>query len=54
MPPAPHSHAHHHEGHAHPPAEVSLSILRMGALERLAGALVVIAVIWGAVSWAIW
>ena len=46
------AHHHHHPGHAHPPATVSPSILRLSALERLAAAAVVIAVLWGAVFWA--
>ena len=46
------AHQHHHPGHAHPPATVSPSILRLSALERLAAAAVVIVVLWGAVFWA--
>jgi len=46
-------HHHHHAGHAHPPATVSPSILRMSALERLISAAVVIAALWGAVVWAL-
>jgi hypothetical protein len=48
-----HHHHHHAPGHAHPPATVSPSILRMSALERLAAVTVVIAVLWGAVMWAL-
>jgi hypothetical protein len=44
---------HHHPGRGHPPAPSSPSILRLAALQRLAGAALVIAVIWGAVLWAI-
>ena len=47
------SHHHHHPGHVHPPATISLSILRLSALERLAAVAVVIVVLWGAVFWAI-
>ena len=46
------AHHHHHAGHAHPPAIVSPSILRLSALERLAAVAVVIAMLWGAVFWA--
>jgi hypothetical protein len=47
------SHHHHHPaGHAHPPASVSPSILRLSAAERLATALLLIALIWVAVYWA--
>jgi hypothetical protein len=45
-------HHHHHPGEGHPPATISPSILRMAALERLAVAAAVIALIWGAVLWA--
>ena len=45
-------HQHHHPGHAHPPATVSPSILRLSALERLAAVAVVVAALWGAVAWA--
>jgi hypothetical protein len=49
-----HVHHHHHHGpdQGHPAAVVSPSILRMSAVERLAAAGVVIAVIWAAVLWA--
>jgi hypothetical protein len=46
------AHQHHHPGHAHPPATVSPSILRLSALERLAAVAAVIVVLWGAVFWA--
>ena len=36
-------HHHHHPGHAHPPATVSPSILRLSALERIAGVTLLIA-----------
>jgi hypothetical protein len=45
-------HHHHHPGDRHPPAAASLSILRLSALERLAVASGAIALIWGAVFWA--
>jgi hypothetical protein len=49
-----HDHHHHHDpGHAHPPATVAPSILRMSALERLAAVTVVIVVLWGTVMWAL-
>jgi hypothetical protein len=48
-----HHHDHHHPGRAHPSAPVSASLLRLSAAERLAGAAVVIALLWGAVFWAI-
>ena len=47
-----HHHHHHPEGHAHPPAAVGASILRLSAIERLAFVSVLIAVIWAAVYWA--
>jgi len=48
-----HHHHHHHDpDHAHPSATVSASILRLSVMERLAAAAVVIAVVWGAVYWA--
>jgi hypothetical protein len=47
-----HHHHHHHDpDHAHPPATVSASILRLSVMERLGAAAVVIAVLWGAVYW---
>ena len=45
-------HHHHHEGHAHPPATVHASILRMSALERLGFAAGLIALLWIAAFWA--
>jgi hypothetical protein len=49
-----HVHHHHHEPDAaHPPASVSPSILRLSAYERLAAAAVLVALLWGAVYWAI-
>ena len=47
-----HHHHHHPHGHAHPPAAVAPSILRLSAIERLACVTVLIALIWGAVFWA--
>jgi hypothetical protein len=49
---SPHQHHHHHAGHAHPPASVHPSILRLSVLERLAASAVVIALIWVAAFWA--
>jgi hypothetical protein len=48
----PHPHHHHDPDHAHPSAEVAPSLLRLSAAERLAGAAVLIALLWGAVLWA--
>jgi hypothetical protein len=45
-------HHHHHPGHAHPPASVHASILRLSILERLAVAAGVSAVLWAAAFWA--
>jgi len=47
-----HHHHHHHAGHVHPPATVHPSILRLSALERLAAAGGVIAILWAVVFWA--
>jgi hypothetical protein len=47
-----HEHRHHHPGRSHPAAAVSPSLLRLSAAERLAAAAVVIALLWGAVLWA--
>ena len=41
-----HHHHHHPPGHAHPPAAIAPSILRLSVLERLAVAAVLIALIW--------
>jgi len=50
------THHHHHHGHdaghAHPPATVHPSILRLSIIERLAAVAIVIVVLWGAVYWA--
>ena len=48
-----HHHHHHHPDEAHPAAAVAPSLLRLSAIERLAGAAVVVALLWGAVFWAI-
>ena len=45
-------HHHHPPGEGHPPASVAPSILRLSVLHRLALAAAVIALIWGAVIWA--
>jgi hypothetical protein len=45
-------HHHHHAGHAHPPATVSVSILRLSAAERLAAAAGIVALLWALVFWA--
>jgi hypothetical protein len=49
-----HPHHHHPEGHAHPSAAIAPSLIRLSAVERLAAAAVVIALLWGAVAWAMW
>ena len=46
-----HGHHHHDPGHAHPPAGVAPSILRLSALERLGVAAGLIALLWAAVFW---
>jgi hypothetical protein len=45
-------HHHHHSGHAHPPASVHASILRLSISERLVLVSGVIAVLWAAAFWA--
>lgn len=45
-------HHHHPPGHAHPPATLSPSLMRLSALQRLAGAAVLVVLIWSAVLWA--
>ena len=45
-------HHHHHPGHAHPPATVAPSILRLPARQRLGAVAVLIALLWGSVFWA--
>jgi hypothetical protein len=47
----PHHH-HHRSGEGHPPASVAPSILRLSVLQRLAIAASLIALLWGAVLWA--
>jgi len=48
----PHPHHHHDPGHAHPPAAVHASILRLSIAERLGYAAVLIALLWAAAYWA--
>jgi hypothetical protein len=48
----PHPHHDHGPGQGHPPAAISPSILRMSVVERLAIAAGLIALVWGAVVWA--
>jgi hypothetical protein len=43
---------HHHAGHAHPSPAISPSLLRFSALQRLACAGFLIALIWAAAFWA--
>ncbi len=45
-------HHHHHPGHAHPPAALQASILRLSASQRLGVAAIVILVLWIAAFWA--
>jgi hypothetical protein len=52
MPTDLHHHHHHGPGQGHPPGQVSVSILRLAVFERLLVAAAAIAVIWGAVLWA--
>ncbi len=49
------AHAHDTHGHAHDPDLVapSFSLLRLSALERLAGALAISAAIWAGTLWAL-
>ncbi|HYS48281.1 MAG TPA: hypothetical protein VEM36_05830 [Xanthobacteraceae bacterium] len=44
---------HSHGDAPHEPATISPSILRLSAWERLAAVAVLIAILWGAVHWAI-
>lgn len=49
-----HKHTHTHAlGERHPHAEVPPSLLRFSALERLLIAVLLAALLWGAVLWAI-
>jgi zinc/manganese transport system ATP-binding protein len=45
-----HSHHHHHPGHVHPPVSAHASILRLSALERLAAAACLIALVWAVMT----
>lgn len=45
-------HHHHAPGNAHPPAALSPSMLRLSAFQRLAGAAILVALVWAAVFWA--
>jgi len=45
-------HHHHPPGEGHPPASIAPSILRMSVVQRLAIAAGLIALLWGAVIWA--
>jgi hypothetical protein len=47
------THHHHHPGHAHPSPKLAPSLLRLSAGQRLAIAGVLIALMWGAVAWAL-
>jgi hypothetical protein len=48
-----HHHHHHPQGHAHPPAPLAPSLLRLSASRRLSLAAVLVALVWAAVIWAI-
>jgi hypothetical protein len=47
------SHHHHHGGAPHPSPVLSPSLLRLSAAQRLAGAGMLIVLIWAAFFWAI-
>jgi hypothetical protein len=47
-----HHHHHHPQGHAHPPAAIGPSILRLSVVQRLAFAAALTALVWAAVIWA--
>ena len=49
-----HAHHHHPPGHAHPSADITPSLIRLSAIERMAAVAVVIALLWGVVAWAMW
>jgi hypothetical protein len=46
------THHHHHPGHAHPSPRVAPSLLRLSVTGRLGVVAVLIAMLWGAVIWA--
>ncbi len=46
------THHHHQPGHVHPSPQVAPSLLRLSAAQRLAAVAVVVALLWGAVIWA--
>jgi len=45
-------HHHHHAGHAHPPAALRVSMLRLSASQRMGVVALVIALLWLAAFWA--
>jgi hypothetical protein len=47
------THHHHNPGDAHPEGRISLSLLRMSVIERIAIAAVAVLVLWAAVWWAL-
>ncbi len=47
-----HHHAHDHDGHA-PPFPAPRSLLLASAWQRLLGAAALLALLWGAVAWAL-
>jgi hypothetical protein len=46
------THHHHHPGETHPAPKISPSLLRLSAMQRLAVAAALIAVIWATALWA--
>ncbi len=46
------THHHHHPEHAHPSPQVAPSLLRLSVARRLAAVAVLVALLWGAVIWA--
>jgi hypothetical protein len=46
------THHHHHPGHAHPSPRVAPSLLRLSVIGRLVVVAVLMAMLWGAVIWA--
>lgn len=47
------NHHHRHDGHVHPSPAVAPSLLRLSALQRLGLVAMMLAVLWGAVLWAL-
>jgi hypothetical protein len=49
---ASHFHGHAHS-HSHAPREARFSLLRLSALQRIGLSLIVVALLWGGVFWAL-